>query len=469
MDVRKENATAGRWVAVAVGSLLLAGGMALALVVARVPPFAQWVTSPEVFKRALVVHVDLSIVVWFYAFTAGLFSLLPVRKGGGRVAAVGPFVALGGIALMVATLFVPGVQPVLSNYVPALDHPAFLAGVGAFFLGVALTFADPRLLPWHEPVVSTSVVPDAARPGLRAAALAYLLALLTIAGSAVSMPAGLPAQGRYELLFWGGGHVLQVASEAAMLSVWLMLLTPALGRSPLQRPFAAALFGVLLLPAMAAPVLALEGVGDGAVHGAFTRLMEWGIFPVVLVFLVACLRALRKEVRAGRARLGDPRVLGFLTSAALTLVGFVLGSLIRGSNTMVPAHYHANIGAVTASFMAAAWPLLAALGAPRPAERLEKWSRFQPVLFGGGQLVFALGFALAGAEGMARKAYGAEQHVRTPLEWTGLVVMGTGGLVAIAGGVLFLTIVIGTVFRRVQSPVDPRSTAWPVANIPSSR
>lgn len=469
MRERSDDQTAGRWLAVAVGSLLLAGGMALALVIARVPPLSTWVTNPEVFKRALVVHVDLSIVVWFYAFLGGLFALLPARPGGWRVSALGPGVALGGIVAMVGSLFFPGVQPVLSNYVPALDHPAFLMGVFAFFLGVALTFADRRLLPWHEPVVSTSLVPDVARPGLRAAALAYLLAMLTIVASAITMPESLPAQGKYELLFWGGGHVLQVASEAAMLSVWLMLLTPALGKAPLSRPLATALFGLLLVPPMAAPLLALQGVSKGEVHDAFTLGMRWGVFPVVLVFLGACLVALRRAVREGRARLSDPRVLGFLTSAALTLAGFVLGALIRGSNTMVPAHYHANIGAVTASFMAATFPLLAGLGAPRPSERLARFSRFQPVLFGLGQLVFALGFALAGAEGMARKTYGAEQHVRTAQEWAGLVVMGTGGLVAIAGGVLFLTVVLGTVFRRAQSPVDPRSTtAWPPgASIPS--
>ncbi|MBI5494497.1 MAG: hypothetical protein HY904_05675 [Deltaproteobacteria bacterium] len=460
---------AARWLVVAVGSLVVAGSVALALVVARLPFLAPWMPSPQFFKRALVVHVDLSILVWFYAFLAALFSMLPARSAVPRRGAAGPGIAVAGITLMIATALVPDVQPVLCNYVPALDHGAFLVGLAAFFGGVAWTLLDERLLPWREPPAPGGLVPDAAVPGLRTAALAFLLALLTVGGAASSLPAGLPAQGRFELLFWGGGHVLQIASVAAMLSVWLMLLTPALGRSPLPRRVAAALFGLLLLPALAAPVLALQGVQRGEVHEAFTQFMRWGIFPVVLAFLAACLQALLRAVRAGQVRMRDPRVLGFCASAALTVVGFLLGALIRGSTTMVPAHYHASIGAVTAGFMTITWPMLRALGAPVPSGRLQRLSVVQPLWFGAGQLVFALGFALAGAEGMARKAYGAEQHVRTALEWTGLVVMGAGGLVAITGGVLFLALFTLTVFRRrAASTFQPGSSPWVVVNIPSS-
>ena len=34
-------------------------------------------------------------------------------------------------------------------------------------------------------------------------------------------PRELDAKAYYELVFWGGGHVLQVANVAAMLAVWL--------------------------------------------------------------------------------------------------------------------------------------------------------------------------------------------------------------------------------------------------------
>jgi heme/copper-type cytochrome/quinol oxidase subunit 1 len=121
----------------------------------------------------------------------------------------------------------------------------------------------------------------------------------------------------------------------------------------------------------------------------------------------------------------------------------LIGALIRGSNTIVPGHYHASIGAVTAAFMAATWLLLEPLGLPLPAgARLRRLVAVQPALFGGGQLIFAVGFALAGAHGTARKVYGAEQAARTLPQSAGLVVMGIGGLVAVAGGLLYLGLVL---------------------------
>jgi cytochrome c oxidase subunit I len=471
-SAQNESPRAGRWLGLAVASLMLAGFFALFLVVARVPPFSGWVTDPAFFKRCLVVHVDLSLVVWFYAFTAGLFALLPTRGQSPGLERAGFTLALCGVAALIAGIFLPGVQPVLSNYVPALDHPLFLVGLTLFLFGVGFSFLGPRLLPAREAPRGRARLPEEARPGLRVAAIAYWMALFTFLATLSAMPEGLPAAGRYELMFWGLGHVLQFASVAAMLSVWLMLLTPALGRAPLSRSAALVAFGWLLLPTLAAPLLAMQGAQQGSVHGAFTQLMRWGIFPPVLFVLVLCLRAVVRARADGRVRLFDPSLYAFWASAALTVTGFVLGALIRGSNTIVPAHYHANIGAVTAAFMGVAPAVLADLGFPAATPRLWRISRWQPALFGAGQLVFALGFGLAGAQGMARKTYGSEQHIRTAAEWAGLTIMGLGGLVAIAGGVLFLTYVVrafGPARQLSLLAVAARRRSWPkrVASTPS--
>lgn len=473
-----ESARPGRWLALAVGSLVLAGAFALFLIVGRMPPFSGWVTDPEFFKRCLVVHVDLALVVWFYAFTAGLFALIPARVetrgpvAGGIFPSAGFLLAVIGVLAMVATIFFPGVQPVLSNYVPALDHPLFLVGVSLFLVGVGFSFLGPRLLPGRELPAGPVALPEAARPGLRVAAIAFLLALLTFLASASALPPGLPAQGRYELLFWGPGHVLQFASVAAMLAVWLMLLEPVLGEAPLSRRAALACFLWLLAPTLAAPLLAAQGVQQSFVHEGFTQLMRWGVFPPVLVFLFFCLKGLARAVRDGRARYGDPRLYGFYASVGLTVAGFVLGAMIRGSTTMVPAHYHASIGAVTAAFMAVTPALLEALGYRVDSPRLLRAAKWQPALFGAGQLVFAVGFGLAGAQGMARKTYGAEQHIRSAGEWAGLFVMGAGGLVAVAAGVLFLVFAVrafGPLRRLSSHPVFHWRRSWlkRVASTPS--
>ena len=77
--------------------------------------------------------------------------------------------------------------------------------------------------------------------------------------------------------------------------------------------------------------------------------------------------------------LRDPRIIGVAVSVALTLLGFLLGAAIRGSNTIVPAHYHAAVGGVTVSFMSAALVLLGAVSASAPRAR-RRAAGVQPLL-----------------------------------------------------------------------------------------
>jgi hypothetical protein len=239
-----------------------------------------------------------------------------------------------------------------------------------------------------------------------------------------------------------------MASSAAMLTVWLILVTRVAGRSPLSRAAASAVFGWLVLPWTVAPLLPLRGLQDGMARELFTDLMRWGIFPPSLVVLVLCVRALLVARRRNVPLSTNVCCIGFVMSAVLTLLGYVLGALITSSTTMVPAHYHAAIGAVTAAFMTVSYPLLEALGATADrraaAARLTK---LQPALFGCGQAVFAVGFAIAGAHGAGRKLYASEGQADSLAQAFGLGVMGLGGLLAIVGGVLYLALVV-TAFRR---------------------
>lgn len=453
--VAPEATSAGRWLGLAIGSLVLAGILSLLLVVARMPPFDRLVTDPLFFRRCLVVHVDLSIVVWFFAFAAALLFALPARGASGRVARASAFVSASGVTLMVLAAGASGSRPVLSNYVPMIDHPVFSVGLIAFGVGVVASFLDTRLLPGSRGGGTFLSVPDAAVPGLRATAIALLLAALTFAASWATRPDGLVADTLFELANWGGGHVLQLATTCAMLSVWLILLAGALGHSPISRRVASALFALLVLPWLAAPVLAARGIQDAGVHDAFTSLMRFAIFPVVAVFIVLCARAVIRE-KPRR----DPRVLAFAVSATLAVAGAVLGALIRGSTTMVPAHYHASIGAVTVAFMGVTYPMLEGLGYGFSSSRMQRAARVQPAIYGVGQMVFAIGFGFAGAHGMARKAYGHEQQARSAAETAGMVVMGLGGLVAIAGGLLFLTIVIAAWRARRRADVERDHPTW---------
>ncbi len=443
--------SASHWLGLSLAVLTLAGLFSLVVVVGRMPPFDRFVTDPLFFKRGLVVHVNLALVAWFYSFVAALLFLLPGRPAPGWIGRNAVFVSIAGVAMMLVAVGLPGTQPVLSNYVPVIDHWLFAVGQVLFAVGVLTSFVGRRLFrsgpaPSPDAPAQNSVfpMPGAAQIGLRATAAGLVLAAITFTVTAFRITPGLEVEVYYELLLWGGGHVLQLCCSTAMVSVWLILLQSAIGRSPISSRAALLLFFAMMVPWLMSPALALQGTWSPGYREGFTTLMRWSIFPVVSLFLIACLRQLWQEWRAGRldaSALANPRISGFLVSAVLTLLGFGLGAAIRGSNTMIPAHYHASIGGVTAAFMTVTYLMLHAYGCARPSPRLRRAATWQPVVYGVGQMIFATGFGLAGVYGMSRKAYGAEQASRGLAESIGLGVMGLGGLLAIVGGIMFLAIV----------------------------
>lgn len=453
------------WLTLAVGALVVAGAFAVLLVIGRFPPLDRLFTNPLFFKHALVLHVNLALGVWFYAFQGALFFTLPSQGAWRSPGRIGLLLGWTGFLLMIVSAFLPEGAPVLANYVPVLDHPVYLAGMALFGLGLVVGYLDGRIFAGTESQQGFFSLPAEARPGLRAMAVAFLLAVLTFEAAWMSTPKALELVTLYELRVWGGGHVLQTANAMAMATVWLVLLHSLLGRAVLPRRVTSLVFMAMLLPLLPAPLLALQGTTLGANHLYFTRQMQFGIFPFVSVFLIAGIVGIRrafKEGRMTRAVWRDPRMAGLLISVGLTLLGWTLGAMIRGSNTIIPAHYHASIGAVTAAFMAMTYCLLPALSGSVREAVSARWARWQPVIFGVGQMVFAVGFALAGAHGAARKSYGVEQAARTGMETFGLTIMGVGGLVAVAGGLIFLWVVVAALRRRPEHSTHfvDRRLAW---------
>ncbi|MEK7315136.1 MAG: cbb3-type cytochrome c oxidase subunit I [Candidatus Eisenbacteria bacterium] len=476
-----EHRAARRWLTLSLAVLVFAGLFALAVVIGRTPPLDRFVTDPLFFKRCLVAHVNLALVTWFYSFLMALLFLVPSSRRAGPVARHGVELAAVGIALMLVGAVVPTGSPLLANYIPTIDNPWFMLGQIVFACGLFTGLATRRT--WAVGDRPTGVVtdlpagqlsfPPAARAGLRALAFALVLTAGTLVASGVTQTPGLPFDVRYDFLVWGAGHSLQLVSVIGMVTVWIVLLTPVLGAPPISGPAASALFLSLVLPWTMGPLFALAGTESLAYRHGFTHLMRWCLFPVVGVFLLLCCGAVARAWRVGRispATLRDSRLSAFFVSAALTLLGFVLGAAIRDSSTMVPAHYHAAVGGVTVAFMVLTYVLLPAFNIAIPGGWPTRAATWQPVIYGLGMFIFAGGFALAGAHGMGRKIYGAEQSARGAAETIGLALMGAGGLVAITGGILFLVIVCrscwsaaGAVSRgkseQYITPVEPGAPA----------
>ena len=426
-----------RWFLLALGSLLLAGLLSLSVVLGRLPLLSGLIDDPLFFKRCLVVHVDLALIVWFYAFASSLAALRAGPRGG-VLSSLSFVLSTLGVAGLIGGGLMRGAAPVLANYVPVIDHPLFLAGLACFFLG----FSMRHLL---APAASHRLLPPDAAVGVQACGLALALAAVSWISARAALPPGLPAHTFYEFSHWGPGHVLQAANVCAMLSVWLWAAGRITGRPVLSGLGAGFLFSALLLPHFAMPLLSWQGALHRTYIEGATSLMRWGIFPIVSLVLALLVRHLRRHASSAVSTEDKMLRAGLAASVGLTLLGFFLGACIRGSTTLVPAHYHASLGGVTAAFMTASFLLLKALGR---IDAAPHGAAAQLACFGIGQAVFALGFAIGGAYGLGRKTYAAEQHVRTLGEQIGLGVMGLGGLAAAAAGVWFLVLVLRPLLSR---------------------
>lgn len=63
------------WLLLGLASLIAAGVFSLLLVLARTPVIQGWIPFLDFFQVALVVHVNLSVLIWLLAVSAALWSL----------------------------------------------------------------------------------------------------------------------------------------------------------------------------------------------------------------------------------------------------------------------------------------------------------------------------------------------------------------------------------------------------------
>jgi len=422
------------WMWLGVLALIGSGLLAVLLVLSRTPGIQDVFPLKDLFRAALVVHVDLSVAVWFMAFAALVWSAI---GGGGLtwLAWSGFALAALGTALMSVSPFFPGAEPVLNNYIPVLQQPLFFASLWLFGLGLALTVVRALITTWPlrwagEPL----------RLGAFLAALAAFLALAAFCWSWALVPR-IEETVYFEVLFWGGGHTLQFQHCLLMVVAWLWMAAHLGQPSPVSGRALSVFFGLAALPLLAVPAIYLLVPAGSYEHmDLFARLMIWGHpYMAPLIVLAALLLWRVRKVPAAPAK------SAFVASFVLFALGGVLGYLIQGVNVVIPAHYHGSTVGVTLAFMGLAYVLLPQLGFARADGRLALW---QPYVYGAGQLIHVVGLAWSGGYGVQRKVAGAEQMLISLPQKIGMGMMGLGGLIAVIGGLMFVLVCLRAMSRR---------------------
>ncbi len=427
-DHASRNGGVKGWLFLAVAALGLAALMAVLLVAARTPGIAGMLAGRIAFADALVLHVNFSILVWCLALAGALWSWFSPARNLAGVVPLG-LAGCGALLMLLTPLFSGPGNAITSNYVPVLQQDAYLLGLG-LFAGGAVTAALRFLWTgryWQWPGCHQQTL----RLGLASVALTVVVAALILVLALLKLPPDLAPATFYERLFWGSGHVLQIAYAQLMALAWLWLARLG-GMQPAVSPSVVATWQALgVVPVALALVVALNGAPqDSGYYHAFTWMMMasgYWLLPLIAVLMV---QLLTMTGVAGTERNGSRLALAI--SMVLCVAGAVLGSLIRDDSLLVPAHYHAATGAVTIALMGLAFRLLPKLGGRSLGAH---WQNLQLGIYGSGVALMAAGLAWSGGHGLARKTPGEPLNEAA---LGGMAMMGLGGLAAIMGVFIFV-------------------------------
>lgn len=425
-----------RWLVIGVGALALAGLFAVVLVVARTPILAKLPFFKELFSVALVVHVDLSVWVWFLSMIAlGIYALPGLVAAHRSLLSRAQWLFAAGAAAMALSPIHPEWMVYKSNYIPVLDNPVFLSSLFLMATGLSVMV----ITAWNH-LRQTQLIHQAISLNLWIISIALLCFLASI----LFVTPTLSGLTYYEHIFWGGGHVLQFAFVQMMMVAWLLLFAESTGKPLELRLLKPVLwFGpfVLIITPLA---YILYDVTDYEHQKFFTWQMNivGGVAAAVLSLLL-----LKRLICQWSSRIKEHRAYNstLIMSLILFLSGGLISVFIREQNVIIPAHYHGSIVGVTLALMGFTYAILPKLGYKNIAQtRTAFW---QPIILGGGQLLHIGGLAVSGGYGVLRKTAGGmetlEPHVRAALG-----VMGGGGLLAIIGGLMFVIAVVRSVRNK---------------------
>lgn len=463
---------ARNWLLLGISALAFAGLFSVLLVAARTPLIQNIFPGTDFFHVALVVHVDLSVLVWLISFSCMMWvyvsknsalsddSIARSYFGAMRLALSRKtrsnllfYTACAGTIAIALSPFFGDSVPLMNNYVPILQNDLFFLGLAFFTAGAGLQMFL-CLLGFIEDLINSIIKKttwlNIQKLGIIFSAVCAFIALLCfyISNHIISQSNEKflqDSQTYYELLFWGGGHILQYTYAALMVVAWLWMadhlkLKYLPSTKLLNYSYIFSFFLVLPVPF----IYNFTDIYSFEYMDFFTQHMRWGggILAIIVGYyiLISIFNLFRTKTSYDEFKLPIRNSLIF--SFLLFTVGGIFGMAIEESTVLIPAHYHGSIVGVTLSFMGLTYILLPIMGYKKISGRM---ANLQPILYGGGQLMHITGLAWSGGYGALRKTPGAVQSFEGQM---GMGLMGMGGLLSIIGGLLFVIVTYKSIFNR---------------------
>jgi len=437
------------------------------------------------FYLALTAHGLDVLLVWIIFFEMAVLYfasaiLLNSRLAAPKWAWTGFGLMLSGALITNVAVLQGGSSVMFTSYVPMQAEPHFYLGIILFAVGALIgtfVFFGTLVLAKREKTYEGSI------PLVTFGALtAAIIAVFTIAsGAIILIPTLLWSLGFvshidplvYKTIWWAMGHSSQQINVAAHVAVWYAIAAMVFGAKPLSEKISrmAFLMYILFLQLASAHHLLVEpGLSS-----------EWKIFNTSYAMYLAVLGSMIHGMSvpgsieaAQRARgltkglfewlrkapWSNPAFAGMFMS--LVFFGFIGGisgvvmgteqiNLIMHNTLYVPGHFHGTVVAgTTLAFMAITYILVPLIF--RRELMMKKLASWQPYVFGigvAGISVFMMG---AGTLGVARRHWDMTfADAALPFDYpsAAFLMMGLNGIFAVMaalGGLMFVVIVVGSVF-----------------------
>ena len=491
-----------RWNAVAaVVSLLVGGVLALLIVLTRWQ--AVHLLPPDWFYLVLTAHGLDMLVFWIIFFEIAVLyfcgsTLLRCRLAAPNWAWAGFWLMVIGALVNNVAVFRGDSSVMFTSYAPMGAHPAFYLGlilfavgalIGCFvFLGTLVVAKSEKTYHGSVPLVTFG------------ATTAAIIAIFTIAsGAIILIPTFLWSIGlvahidslMYRTVWWAFGHSSQQINVAAHVSVWYAIAAIVFGAKPMSEKVSRTAFLLYILflqLASAHHLLADPGLSTGWKVVNTSYFMYFAVLASMLHGLTipgamevaqrqkGYTKGLFEWLR--KAPWGNPTFsgvfisiigFGFLGGISGVMMGTEQLNMIIHNTIYVPGHFHATVVVgTTLTFMALTYYLIPVLF--KREMILPGLAKWQPYLFGFSMYFFCLVMMGAGTLGVSRRHWDmAFNGHALAYEWPGaaylmMALVGIGGVVAIAGGAIYILITVGSLLfgRKLdEGATSPKFTPIP--------
>ncbi|QGR03009.1 hypothetical protein EDL79_04675 [Ehrlichia ruminantium] len=422
-----------KWLLLGTFALAISGILSIFIVLLRLPISKSFFADVNrIFDTSLVIHVNLSVLVWGCSIISMISSFMISNIKYSGYFKYLCYSAFTGTLLMILSTFFTNAEPIKNNYIPIINNQYFLLGLLIFIMSI-LCYS----------ILSTkcrsSKILQGISLGIYGNSIILICAILCFSMSyyTIHTQKYTPVL-FYEHMFWGGGHVLQLAFSQTLLLVFIIMLEQK--SKFLQTNIVNIIFSINTLSTIFTPIVYISNPADSqSIIDFFTWHMRiaGGFIPICL-FILALFNI---------KTLSNPKYHSLICAILLFNYGGILGILSMQGNVTIPAHYHGSIVGMTIAFMGFIYWIIPKIGFSKINITI---ANIQIYIYSLGQFLHITGLEWLGGYGAIRKV----THLPSTASKIAQHCFTFGGLMAIIGGCLFVILILQQVCKK-ESHLQP--------------